>query len=97
MNENRFKSSEKWTIFRTVHIVVGIMIIVMSIMAFINPDENKLAFPAIFALAALLNFLFFVKTFRSFSGDKKQIAIGLIHAVAGLFLAVVAIIAVITL
>lgn len=97
MSENRKRSGEKWTIFQTVHIVVGIVIIVMSIIAFINPNDNRLVFPTIFALAAFLSFMRFMNHMRLYSAEKKQVIYGLIDGFIALFLTVLVIIAVITL
>ena len=37
-----------------VHIIIGIVIVVMAVMAFINPTENMVLFPLIFFAAAIL-------------------------------------------
>ena len=37
------------------HIVVGILIVIFAV-PFLNPDENRILFPVIFLLAAVLNF-----------------------------------------
>lgn len=97
MSEIRHRVSEKWTIFRTIHIVVGIFIIIMSIIAFINPDENRLAFPAIFAMGSFLNIMEFVKSVKLYSGSRRDVIIGLLNGIIGLALAVIAIIAVVSL
>ncbi|MBP3241752.1 MAG: hypothetical protein J6M92_14600 [Oribacterium sp.] len=40
-----------------VHIILGVIIVVMAIMAFINPVENMVLFPLIFFVAAVLKFI----------------------------------------
>ncbi len=37
------------------HIVVGILVVICAILAFLDPDNNQFLFPLIFWLAALLN------------------------------------------
>lgn len=37
-----------------VHIIIGIVIVVMAVMAFIDPTENMVLFPLIFFAAAIL-------------------------------------------
>lgn len=36
------------------HIVVGILVVVCALLAFLNPEKNRFLFPVIFLLAALL-------------------------------------------
>ena len=36
------------------HIVVGILIVIFAVLAFLNPDENRILFPVIFLLAAAM-------------------------------------------
>jgi len=40
-----------------VHIILGVIIVVMAIMAFINPVENMVLFPLIFFVAAVLKLI----------------------------------------
>ena len=37
------------------HIVIGILVVVCAILAFLEPESNKVLFPVIFWLAGLLN------------------------------------------
>lgn len=37
------------------HIVVGILVTVCAVLAFLDPERNRFLFPVIFLLAALLN------------------------------------------
>ncbi len=37
------------------HIVVGILVVICAVLAFVNPDKNSFLFPVIFWLAAVLN------------------------------------------
>ena len=54
------------------HIVIGILVVICAILAFLDPEGNSILFPVIFWLAALLNGI--VSGFRlKMSGhDKKK-------------------------
>ena len=58
------------------HIVIGILVVICAILAFLDPEGNSILFPVIFWLAALLNGI--VGGFRlKMSGhDKKKQAGG---------------------
>ncbi|MDO5550239.1 MAG: hypothetical protein Q4F76_03645 [Lachnospiraceae bacterium] len=57
------------------HIVVGIMIVVLAVLSFLNPDNNLVLFPVIFMLAAVLNLVNgWVKIRQSGRNKKKQAA-----------------------
>lgn len=58
------------------HVAVGIMIVIFAVLAFLNPDENRILFPAIFLLAALLNFANGYDKFCKNRGRKKKRAAG---------------------
>ena len=70
------------------HIVVGILIVIFAVLAFLKPDENRILFPAIFLLASILNFVNGYDRFQKGRGRKKQRMSGavLMSAGVGLFL-----------
>lgn len=39
----------------TLHIVIGIAVVVLAILSFLNPEDHMILFPVIFLLAAVLN------------------------------------------
>lgn len=39
----------------TMHIVIGILVVLMAVVSFVNPEEYMFFFPVIFLLAAILN------------------------------------------
>lgn len=53
--ERRRKVRSESIALDVMHIVIGIMVVVLAVIAFINPEENLFLFPAIFFLAAFLN------------------------------------------
>ncbi|MCI8949601.1 MAG: hypothetical protein HFG49_06085 [Lachnospiraceae bacterium] len=57
------------------HIAVGILIVVLAVFSFLNPDRNLVLFPVIFMLAAILNLVNgWVKIKRSGRDRKKQLS-----------------------
>ena len=57
-----------------IHIIVGILIVILAVLAFLNPDENRILFPAIFFLAAVLNLVNGYDRFRENREKKKRAA-----------------------
>jgi uncharacterized membrane protein HdeD (DUF308 family) len=37
------------------HVVIGLLVVICAVLAFINPEQNRIMFPVIFALAAVMN------------------------------------------
>ena len=58
------------------HVAVGILIVIFAVLAFLNPDETRILFPAIFLLAAILNFANGYDKFSKNRGRKKKRAAG---------------------
>ncbi len=54
------------------HIVLGIVIIVMAVMAFSNPNENMVLFPLIFLAAAVLKIVCGVTVVMHASSDRDR-------------------------
>lgn len=75
-----------------IHIVLGIVIVVLAVISFLNPEENMLLFPIIFLLAAVLNLINGVFKIRLAGREKKKKVPGiviLLFAFLLLFLAVI--------
>lgn len=75
-----------------IHIVIGTLIVLMAIIAFLNPESNMMLFPVIFMLAAALNLLNGVYRCRRAGREKKKIAAGMGQIAVGSCLAVVTLI-----
>lgn len=58
------------------HIAVGVLIVIFAVLAFLNPDENRILFPAIFLLAGILNFANGYDRFVKNRSRKKKRAAG---------------------
>ncbi len=54
-NEKRRKVRGTTAALDTMHIVVGIAIVLMAAVSFVNPEEYMIFFPIMFLLAAVLN------------------------------------------
>ena len=88
LQEKRKKSANIAFALDILHIVVGILIVIFAVLAFLNPDENRILFPVIFLLAAVLNFSNGYDRYRRGRGRKHLRTGGMILMAvgAGLFL-----------
>lgn len=78
------------------HIVIGILVVICAILAFLDPEGNSILFPVIFWLAALLNGI--VGGFRlKMSGhDKKRQAGGAVQCLLAVILAILGVLSAIS-
>ena len=58
------------------HIGVGIMIVILAVVSFLNPENNLVLFPVIFMLASILNLVNGWVKIRQGGRDKKKQAQG---------------------
>lgn len=72
LQEKRKKSANIAFALDMLHIVVGILIVIFAVLAFLNPDENRILFPVIFLLAAVLNFANGYDRYRPGKGKKAS-------------------------
>ena len=54
------------------HIIIGILIVVMAVVAFLNPEGYMMLFPLIFLLAAVLNLVNGLYRFRQSGREKRK-------------------------
>ena len=78
------------------HIVIGILVVICAILAFLDPEGTSLLFPVIFWLAALLNGI--VGGFRlKMSGhDKKKQAGGAVQCLLAVILTILGVLSAIS-
>lgn len=78
------------------HIVIGILVVICAILAFLDPEGNSILFPVIFWLAALLNGI--VGGFRlKMSGhDKKKQAGGAVQCLLAVILTILGVLSAIS-
>ena len=55
-----------------VHLMLGIAIVILAVLSFINPEGNHMLFPLVFLLAALLNAVNGIFELKTRGRDKKQ-------------------------
>lgn len=65
------------------HIVAGLLIVVLAVLAFLSPEDNMILFPVIFLLAAILNLFNGYDRFCAGRGEKKKRMAGVALMVVG--------------
>lgn len=73
-------------ILDVIHLVIGILIVVLGFLSFLNPEKNMILFPFIFFLAAALNGVSGIFELKSQGRDKKKFRAGLLHGAGALLL-----------
>ena len=68
------------------HIVIGILVVICAILAFLDPEGNSILFPVIFWLAAVLNAVMGVFRVKESGHDKKRQAGGAAQCLLAVFL-----------
>lgn len=59
------------------HLILGIAIVILAVLSFINPEGNPILFPLVFLLAALLNAINGVFQLKTCARDKKRFRMGI--------------------
>ncbi|WP_394522494.1 DUF6637 family protein [Lacrimispora sp. JR3] len=75
-----------------VHIVVGILIVVLAVVSFLNSEEYRFLLPVIFFLAATLNLIHGIYKVRLSGREKKKKAAGAGVVLFGVLLAALSVI-----
>ena len=73
------------------HIIIGILIVALAVISFLNPEDHML-FPVIFLLAASLNIMNAVFKIRMSGREKKKKASGILVLLFGIVLLALAVI-----
>ncbi|EXG87350.1 MULTISPECIES: DUF6637 family protein [Lacrimispora] len=68
------------------HIVVGILIVTLAVISFLNPEDHMFLFPAIFFLAGMLNLINGIYKIRLSGREKKKKAAGIAVLMFGFLL-----------
>lgn len=55
MHEKRKNPRNTELLLDLLHIVIGILVVILAVLTFLNPDANRFLFPFVFFLAAFLN------------------------------------------
>lgn len=70
------------------HIVIGILVVICAILAFLDPEGNSILFPVIFWLAAVLNGVVGVFRMKMSGHDKKKRAGGAVQLLLAVILVI---------
>ena len=76
----------------TLHIIIGIAVVVMAVISFINPEEYMFFFPVIFLLAAILNLVTGKYRYKRSGRSHRQKASAVLQMVFGGCLVILAVI-----
>jgi len=55
-----------------IHIIIGVLIVVLAVIVFLNPESNRILFPIIFLLAAVLDICNGTYKYRQSGRNKKK-------------------------
>ena len=58
------------------HLILGIAIVIFAVLSFISPEGNRMLFPLVFLLAALLNGIKGIFELKTCARDKKRFRLG---------------------
>lgn len=75
-----------------VNIILGVILVVMAFMAFLNPEENMVLFPLIFFAAAAMRFSNAVYGFLTTNHEKKWKSGGIRDMILGIIILVIGIV-----
>ena len=69
--------------FDMAHLILGIAIVIFAVLSFISPEGNRMLFPLVFLLAALLNGIRGIFELKTCARDKKRIRLGIFQLFLG--------------
>lgn len=78
------------------HIAVGVLVVICTVLAFLNPERNQFLFPVIFCLAAVLNGVNGWYRLRECGRDKRKKFGGLMLCFSGCVLLAICVISAIS-
>lgn len=76
----------------TLHILIGIAVVIMAVVSFINPEEYMFFFPMIFFLAAVLNLITGRYRLKRSMRKGRQKAAAVMQMIFGVLLVILAVI-----
>ncbi|MDO4266762.1 MAG: hypothetical protein Q4C63_09935 [Eubacteriales bacterium] len=96
-NRTNYSPRKYGTVLDWIHIVTGVTVVILAVLAFTNPSENMILFPIIFFMASVLNLTtgwFYLKMYPRM---KKKRASGAGYLILGALLFVLCIISAVSL
>lgn len=91
-NNRRRKVRGESAALDTLHIAVGILVVILAVISFLNPEENMIFFPVIFFLAAVLNLVTGNYRMARRKRENKPKLSAALQMVFGIFLAALAVV-----
>lgn len=79
-----------------IHILFGIVIVVMAVLAFTDPEENMVLFPLIFLFSAALKLISGFYRFRQAEHDRKKTTSAAAEIIFGILILGVGIISIVS-
>ena len=95
-NEKRRKVRGTTVALDTMHIVIGIAIVLMAVVSFLNPEEYMILFPILFLLAAILSLVTGNHKLRRSKRNQRQKIAAIGQMIFGSLLTVLAIVSAIS-
>lgn len=95
-NEKRRKVRGTTMVLDTMHIVIGVAIVLMAVISFVNPEGYMLFFPVIFLLAAILNLVTGNYKLKRSKRNRKQKISAIGQMIFGSILVILAIVSAIS-
>ena len=95
-NEKRRKVRGTTAALDMMHIVIGIVIVFMAVVSFVNPGEYMILFPVIFLLAAILNLVTGNHKLRRSKRNQRQKVLAVGQMIFGSLLVVLAVVSAIS-
>ncbi len=95
-NEKRRKVRGTTMALDTMHIIIGIAIVLMAVVSFVNPEEYMFFFPVIFLLAAFLNLITGNHKLRRSKRNQKQKISAICQMIFGAILVILGIVSAIS-
>lgn len=74
------------------HIILSLLIILLTVVAFVSPQEHMLFFPTIFTLFAVYNFLEAYQNLKDYTRSKSRMPKATLQIVLGVFMVLLAIV-----
>ena len=95
-NDKRRKVRGTSMALDTMHIIIGIVVVIMASVSFINPEEYMFFFPVIFLLASILNLATGRYKFKRAKRDQRKKAAAVLQMAFGVILIALAVISAIS-
>lgn len=94
---SRYSPGKYGTVLDMIHILIGILIMILAVIAFVDSDKNKMLFPVIFFLGAALNLITGRMYLKMYPRQKKKTNAAIGYITAGLLIMVLCVVSAVSL